>query len=839
MLKHLYRLVVCIIVFVLSIVYFSHNIHQENNKKIEIQTGSMSEATFPIVEVKTCGYSVNTLHGYTTSLNTTYIRDGIIPMGDDSSFEIAVDECETTVTKGSVQISPQNDDKVIEEVQITSFEDADGLLTAKINLEKEYTAGKEYVATITLVTDRGDKIKYYSIIKKEDVSHLKKIIDYAMEFHENVLDKKTASEVVSHIEPDNSMNNTDLAYVNIHSSLDLISYGKLSPKVVKDADIKLHDVNDDTAIVELEFYVSADTGSGKETYRVNESFRIRYTDTRMYLLGYDRTMESVFDVNLISLSGDEFKLGITRNTNTDYVATSDRSKIAFVRDGQLWYYNSALNSVISVFSFKQDNTDYIRDVYDKHNIRIIRMDDLGNLDFVVYGYMNAGEYEGREGIILYKYYSAEQRIEEQVYIPSDVPYEVLEDRMGDVFYVNGHDVFYFSLDNEIYSYDMITDKLKTLAKVPDNNHMILSVKGEFIAWMDSDDADASINIIKLETEQTSTIDAKEGKSVRLLGALGDYIIYGFAGSDDVSYMTDRSLVMPVSLIEIADVDGEVIKEYVPDGCFVTDATVEGSKVKINQVKKDDSGRYVACGEDYIFNSDSEKEEVKTSYRLTDVTMTEWYMSIPDAVKISKKPQVVKALVTQIDEDDKAVTRTEEESQKECAYYAYSYHGLLLISETAGEAVVAANKNMGLVYDNSGNVIWRRIRTDEGKSADAQVIEDEDSVAAAMKTLIATDGGDYSSFKDNSKLPITQVLNDYMKHEALNLTGASLSETFYYISKGCPVMAMKSPTQAVVITSYSKNKIKYVDSDGTIRLETIKNASEMFEKSGNVFISYAK
>ena len=39
---------------------------------------------------------------------------------------------------------------------------------------------------------------------------------------------------------------------------------------------------------------------------------------------------------------------------------------------------------------------------------------------MVYGYMNRGEYEGRVGIVLYRYDSLFDRIEEQIYIPNSL-----------------------------------------------------------------------------------------------------------------------------------------------------------------------------------------------------------------------------------------------------------------------------------------------------------------------------------------------------------------------------------------------------------------------------------
>lgn len=839
MLKHIYRIVACVIVFIAAMFYFSHNIREKNNEKVQIETVEMEKVSFPVVQVKQGAYVVNTLHGYETSLDVTTIRDGVVPVGDDNKLSMTVLVDELNVTRGTIEIFDIVEGKSIESNDLGNFQRDNDKINIVYTLTGSYQEGAEYVATITLVSQKGDKLKYYTRFKKTDVSHFKEIMSYALEFHKDVLNKDTASNVVTHIEPDNSMSNTDLAYVNINSSLHLISYGDLAPKVVSGVFPKVHEVTEDTSIIELEFYVQAQTGYGTESYKVDESFRIRWTSTRMYLLGYDRTMESVFDPSLVSIAQNEFKLGITNNTQADYVVTPDESKIAFVRNGDLWYYNTATNDVVSVLSFNQEDTDYIRDIYNNHNVKILDMDELGNLDFIVYGYMNRGNYEGREGIILYKYYSMDSRIEERLYIPMDIPYNLLDNYVSDFAYVNAHDVFFFAIDGTIYSYDMITDKLSFIATDLDETMMRMSSEGNFMAWMDSSKEDANINIMNLETDEKTVISPKENTCIKLLGTLGESVIYGYANFDDEGNTADGSKVLPISLIHIVDANGDVQKEYIPNGCYITTASIEGNKVKINQVKKDANGHFVPSGEDYIFNADAKEENVKTSFRLTDLTMTEWYMSIPDTTDINKAPGSSKAVITVDNSDNNAIVRIDLDTKSKDVYYTYAYHGLELISENAGDAVVLADKKMGMVYDNQGTLIWERGTKKDGESVNVDLVIDYDSVIACMKMLIASDGVTILPDEDLSLggLTITQKLSNYLNHKPINLTGASLSQMFYYINQGHPVMAMKNSSASVLIIAYSNKMIRYIDSDGLIKIETVKNASKVFEDVGNVFITY--
>ena len=139
----------------------------------------------------------------------------------------------------------------------------------------------------------------------------------------------------------------------------MITWNNLKPKVVSACTPTIKELNIETAAVEQVYYVKAKTDTGTETYQVKEFYRVRYTTGRIYLLYFQRTMEAVFDPELTSTSQSEFKIGIS--------SSEDNSKMAFVRNGNLWYYDLHSEKLNQVFSFVQDSTDYIRDYYDQHN----------------------------------------------------------------------------------------------------------------------------------------------------------------------------------------------------------------------------------------------------------------------------------------------------------------------------------------------------------------------------------------------------------------------------------------------------------------------------------------
>ena len=75
---------------------------------------------------------------------------------------------------------------------------------------------------------------------------------------------------------------------------------------------------------------------------------------------------------------------------------------------------------------------------------------------------------------------------------------------------------------------------------------------------------------------------------------------------------------------------------------------------------------------------------------------------------------------------------------------------------------------------------------------------------------------------------------------ISLTGATLDEVLYFVFRGAPVYAMKGITEAVVITGYNASGVTvYEPSTGKYKVYSLREAEEMFEAAGNIFLSYVK
>lgn len=842
MLKFVYKVIILIAVFIGALVFMGGTIKEET---VGFDTTvKMKEATFPVIYLETEDNRINLLRGYGGNMDANIIRESITPINKSKVFTVQIQENESVVKKVKYEIRESSNNKLLDSGSVSALDSTEKGKSTEIKIQAVLETSKEYLVKMTLVTDVSKKIHYYTRIKYyEDDSFLQEKLDFITYFHESSMDKKKAEELIRYLEPNYSEENNSFSKVSIHSSFDLVSWGNLKPKVITEVTPRIKEFNIETASIILDYFVSAKTESGTEIYKVREFYRVRYTQSRIYLLKFDRTMEALFDPELTSLTKSEFKIGITGETELEMNYSGDNNKMCFVREGALWYYNLLENQAVQVYSFLDEEKDYIRNGYDQHDIQVLSMDDNGDINFMVYGYMNRGDYEGRVAMVLYRFYASENRIEELVYIPLESTYQILKENLNEFSYVNTKEVFYFTIDNVIYSYNMIAKKLSVVAEnVSDQNLMTLE-ETKSIAWTDSENPQKikNITILNLETEKQEIIKAPKGNNIRLLGSIDSNLIYGYVKTEDIKESTDGTLIIPAYKIEIANSSGEVLKIYQKKNIYIRDIDVKNNVIHLSRVKKGQNNMYEPVEEDSILNKDRDnKNPISLTTRVTNLTLTELYISFPNGFAMKDKPKIEVTKNTVITED--TTLRLQQIKQRKSKYYVDAGGSVVASYNSPAEAIISADELMGVVLNQQYQLVWERGNRYNNKNlAGITMISTGggvDSIGACLSMVLKYNqisvGGKEISESNQS---IYSVLKEYLKNP-INLTGCTVDEILYFISGGVPVIAMKDANNAVLITAYDSYYVTIMDpTTRSSKKMTIVAAESMFEAAGNIFISY--
>ncbi len=837
--KIFYKYFGLFVLFCLSIFFFSRNIPD-----ITVGTAtatSLQDSTFPIINLQLDKYTLNTLHGFSSELDSGKVRESITPLDVSKSFSVKIKENESTIKKLDYELKDIANNSIIMSDSLTAFSNNEDYKVANITLDTAMDTSTEYGLKITLTTNYSKKIYFYTRIKYYDNDfYLKEKLNFVNNFHKATFGKKKAMDIETYLEPDGSSDST-LANVNIHSSYKMITWNKLKPQIITECVPTIKELNIETAAIEQIYFVKAKSDSGTEIYQIKEFYRVRYTSERIYLLYFQRTMEAIFDPALTSLSRSEFKIGITNQKDLEITANEEKNKVVFVRNGSLWYYDLTKNQLNQVFSFIQDSKDYLRDFYDQHDIRILNIDNEGNINFVVYGYMNSGDYEGRVGILLYNYESDKNHINERVYIPLATTYQQLKEDFGSFCHVNKKDVFYFSLNDIVYAYNITSRNYTILTKNASSDNFAMLENAKCFVWSNAtkNKPASSITILDLESENTIKVNAKPHQSIKVLGTIESNIVYGFVRNSDIYQSTGGEQIAPVYKMIIADCQGNILKKYQSKNVYITKAKVDDNIIRLKRAKKS-NGIFCKISDDSIqHQKNTNVKSFDLSSRVTDRMLTEKYLRLPSGFNMDSIPKTIATKYVMVTENT-TLHLSDTSKSNSIKYYVYAYGTITSSLDNAGEAIQLADEQMGVVMDNQSHIIWERGGRFNSKTLSnirkttTTAAGSSKKACAHMLLQAAQASTAISQIKGKS---LMDMIRNHLDNP-VNLTGCTVDEILYFVSNEKPVIAMKNSTQAVLITGYDSSYVTWYDpSTGNYSRMLLSSAESYFEAAGNIFVCY--
>ena len=596
--KKVIKPIVLIVVFIAALITFCI-ITNKGNKDM---TTKQADATLPVMSFNLDKIKINTLHGYTTEMDPTKMRDCVIPISDDRKLSLSISTYGMAVDRISYKIRSMDGKRLVADDEISSFSNKDNTIQADISMPNVMDENTEYLLVFT-ITSGQDNVYYYSRIMQTDGKAAAKVVEFAKKFHDETFIKDDKSFFTTYMETTTGDRNT-LAHVDLTSTVSQITWGSMAAAQYTNPVIALKEINDSYDVVTIDYVMSCVDGKGEtEYYNVREYFRLRQTESRMYVLNYERTANQIFNSenSFISDSGSVM-LGI-RSSEAEYRANEAGSVICFVQEGDLYSYDINNGMIIKVFSFRDAEGIDERENWNHHDIKIVSVDEAGSIDFVVYGYMNRGTHEGEVGAGVYHYDGLAHTIDEEAFIPSKTSYEVLKAEMGKMLYLNEKNEFYLMMDDSLYRINLGSMSVKKVVEGLSTGSYCASESNRYFAWVDSANQYSSNTIKVMDLKNGKTFEIKKGNDqyLRPLGFIGEDFIYGQANVADVVSDAAGNTTFPMNGLIILDTsDQSELKTYTPSGGYVEKISVDGYTVTIDLIAQN-NGVYAEIGQDTIMN----------------------------------------------------------------------------------------------------------------------------------------------------------------------------------------------------------------------------------------------
>ena len=838
--KTIIRIAVCVVVFLASALIIGSIMNQGHNN----MTMEMAPATLPMITMESGGVACNELHGNTVEMDVAYQKDCITLLGEGRQANFTVDTFGREITGISTEVRSIDGSRLIENSEVTGWKANGKSFSVSLTLKDLIDTNTQYSLTLILELEGEQKVYYYTTILWNDDVHISEILEFATDFHGKLYDKEVAKELTKYLEPNSKLtDNGTFHKVNIHSSFQQITWGSLEPVQEDAASIRLTQISGNVASLLMDFVVSTGEGKNKIYYNVEEYYRVRYTSERMYLLDYERTMTQIPDTTRM-YANDKILLGIT-DENVDMMESADGNTVVFSDMGQLLSYNAATNGLTVIFSFyDKDNADR-RTLYDNHGIKILDVDEGGNVKFAVYGYMNRGRHEGETGIQIISYDNSLNTIEEEVYIPYSKSYAVLKDEMEQLLYRNRQQHVYFFLENGVYDVDLENRSAEQLVSIRQDDSLQVSENHEIIVWQEGDDINHSnqLNVRNLNTGEQTVIRAEDGEATRPLGFMGEDIIYGVARESDIRTENSGQIFYPMYKVCISNSSGNNLKEYGQDGIYIVDCAIEGNQITLSRIQRSENGSYQEILNDQIMNN-VEEEPGQNKVVTADIDIYERYVQIQTKTTIDTKTIKVLNPKEVVFEGGRELTL--DAVSEVSRYYVYNAYGVQGIYSAPGKAVKEAYDSSGVVTNDRGITVWlkgnRVSRNQIMAIKEESVTDQKNSLTVCLDNILRHAGITRNTEYDlaQGKTAI-QILEENMTGvQVLDLSGCSLDAVLYYVNQDIPVLAILEDGEAVLVTGFNEFNVVIMEpSTGKLYKKGMNDATTWFAENGNHFISYMK
>lgn len=814
--KILRRVVILFFVFVLGVAGTAFMLNSETTD----DRSDMNDPYLPEVMINIGGLLANRMYGYVQPMQTDFTRDSLTPLDTSKKLTFVINPYDTKVKSLSYEIRTSDGSKVMENKKIKNLNTSDSYLTATAEITSDLRMNQEYSMQITLDTGKGE-VYYYTRIVSRAQLNTEHYVKFVKSFYEKCMDKNMADDLASYLEPAADVQNTatNFSNISIHSSLSEVSWGNMKPKIYKKGIPTIKEINETTASITMDYQISSvDENSNTEIYDVSEFYRMRYSEARILLLDFQRSANQVFDLKTSTLTDEGLRLGI-RDKNVSYMINEDSSVIAFVQQGDLWAYSPENGKIIKIFSFRKDQDGDFRDSRTQHDIKIIRVEEDGDVDFVLYGYMNRGNHEGYSGVCVYHYSNDQNVVEEKVFIPSTESYEFLKVDLGTLSYVSGDNQLYLLFAEKLYRVDIDGGSYEIMEEGISSEEFAVSETNAHAAWRIQEGNEAGqIREIAFDTRETRLIAPPSGEQLRVLGFLNEDLIYGMLLDGDIVVDQNGHTIEGLHTMKIEGFDGTLKKEYQKDKYYITSVIVNSTMMEFELSKKSKSGdAFVVKKKDNIMNNKKAAAN-KVSVELISEARTgiQIHLALDDITQMDD-PLIIQAKMRSVEE--KRISLDTQIPQEEI-YYVYAYGGLDGTYRDPARAVLRADSLTGVVLNRDQQYVWER----GNKKTKIQLnLED---VPEIMRT---------GTWK---KQELEEGLGD--TGTVIDLSGCTLDSVLYEISAQRPVVAKIGKDSSVVIVGYDEyNTYLYDPGTKEVKPYGLNDSTALFEKAGNIFLSYVE
>lgn len=816
-----------IIVFIIAFVVYFASTFIVTEREYAVYT-SMDEPVLPVISAEINDTEINPMHGYLQDMGNAAASDCITPLPENRRLKLKLRLYGNSVVGVRYEIRSLDLGHFIEKTELGGVNgDENGNAEIELPIQNMIEYNTPYLLKLQL--DLGEStVNYYTRIIWSQKDDLERMIAAASEFTEKSFNYDEARDLTVYLETDKGATTDDLSTVGISSGFSQITWGSTGMKLIDEPTVTVKEYDGIMGAVEVSYMSESPNESGNpDRYSNTDNFTMRAGSERIYMMNFERKTNQVFEGNKHLFAGKRISLGIINEDTIQTCKSESGRYIAFKSGRELWLYDQQGKKAVNVFSFRSEN-DVLRADYNKHDIRILSADDEGDIDFVVYGYMNRGRHEGYNGIVYYRYSSQTQTISELFFIPRAATYENIKEELSELCVKSETDMFYIKQDDAITAIDLASLEMLDIASGLYDDKYAVSDDQKKIAWLEGGEASGnSIKLMDTESGNTQVINAGENEILSVIDFYDQDLIYGISGASDAWTVNGKTRGIPKKTVRIVDPELNEIMNYARDGLFFDEIAIDNDRIQITQYKKTGDNSYQFAGRDTIVSTSginySDTDGVSSD--ISETRKKVYYIDLDENIKTTRTLDVITPKNISYEKSG-TLELSSHKSSSVMRYYSYANGKLQNVSYELKQAIDSCYDGMGWVRDSNCAVVYSRADRVSSKTI-------SEPFSAAQPMVMALNAG----FDEDE---ITE--DGYI---IMNAQEIQLNRLLYYVSKGYPIMARLGENEYCLIYGYTSDNIELFypseNDNENSRRETmsIEDAAIMFDRYQDDYIVFKK
>ena len=811
--KRRVRIIVLSGIFFAALLFYFMHAYRSMDRNSRVYA-NMGESKLPYVYMLMGEKKINPLHGYYQEMSGSVVRDSVATLPEDRKLLLFANLKKNSIEAAFYDIRSLDGSELIEKDSKAELEKTSEGVKITLPIQNLIQEGKEYQLRLRL--DMGENSVYYYtriLLGKEKMAE--EMLNLGESFTRKTFSKSEAKSLSTYLESEDTMDNSDLSHVNLHSSFQQITWGESGMSLDGDIEISLKELSGIMGLIQLRYATKAEDKEGNTRRFYNEdNFVMRYDSQRIYLMDFDRRTTEIFDTQNFRFQEKALLLGVDSAEQIQSKCSGNKEYYAFSKGNALYRLNSE-GVLTRIFTYLTEENNRFRGDFLSHGIRLMDVKDNGDVDFLVYGYISRGRHEGYTGIVFYTYDNSDNTVVENFFLPLQENKEELEESLHSLAYYAGNKMFYLYYGGTVYGIDTNSFEVLTLASTLKEGELSSSEDGQYLAYDEKNgESELSSTVVfkNLKLDRTRNI-SEENKLFSVIGFIENDLIIGVQDKALGTEWNPQGEI-PVEEIRIIGPDQNEKLSYKKENLYFSNFSISGNQLSFDEYSHNENG-YSYAGKDSILSNKVEEERTLKPELINSEGMGKNYL-LPYPGKKIKKITVQNPEKFSIEKAG-SIELNQEKTAEPGRFFAYSlghYRGSYTNME---RAIGAVNENFGYILDGKQSFLWNR--TDRPGVIIGKTRENE------VTDFIA-------------EIPELRNSLDFKNGKILNLYGVSLNSALYYTAKGYPLM-IRIDGNWELITGYNGSQITSFVLGGTAAPKLVKKeeAVARYDTVHNAFFAF--